>query len=93
MFLTNSDFPLIYCESPDLLSPRAHAFWVTSLVIDVLFLLTFILALFSCKKMYGVELMYIIQLGYYSLIPTNTYCPPFYGLKGLRYSTGFNPLF
>ena len=37
--------------------------------------------------------MYIIQLGYYTLIPINSFCPPFSGLARLRYSTGFNIVF
>lgn len=38
--------------------------------------------------MYGVELMYLIQFSYYSLIAIDAYCIPLRGLTGLRYSSG-----
>lgn len=43
--------------------------------------------------MYGVELIYLVQLGYYSLIPLNVICDPFSGLQGLIYSSGVTPIF
>jgi hypothetical protein len=32
----------------------------------------------------------MIQMTYYSLIPINNDCPPYSGLRGFRYSTGYN---
>lgn len=58
------------------------------MVLDVLYLIVFAGSIVSCQKMFGIEMMYIIQLGYYSLIPINIFCSPFDGLRGLKYSSG-----
>lgn len=78
--LHSEDSRLVYCEGADIFSERADAFWIVSLILDAVYLLTFLISLFTCNKMYGIELIYIIQLGYYSLIPININCPPFSGL-------------
>ena len=91
--LLQYSFPLVYCEEPDRFILRASIFSVLSFTLDTLYLLAFTLSLFTCNKMYGLELMSVIQLGYYSLIPINVFCLPFSSLSALRLSSGFNPLF
>ena len=56
------------------------------------YLVTFLLSIFSCKKMLGIELIYTIQFAFYSLIPTDMPCNPFKGLESLQYSSGMTPL-
>ena len=41
--------------------------------------------------MYGIELIFIVHLAYYSLIPIKVSCVPFSGLKALRYASGATP--
>lgn len=42
----------------------------------------------------GVETMYLIQLGFYSMIPIGMYrSTSFMSLAGMRYASGWNPLF
>lgn len=93
VLLQYQDFPLVYCEAAELFATRTSIFYIAFLVLAALYLLAFSLSLFTCNKLYGVELVYVIQLGYYSLIPINVYCPPFFGLEGLKYSNGYNPFF
>ena len=57
-----------------------------------LYLITFLFSIFSCKKMLGIELMYLIQLTFYSLIPKDVSCDPFKGFAMLKYSSGMTPL-
>lgn len=42
------------------------------------------------QKIYGVEMMFALQLTYMSYIPSGVYCPPFTSLSFLRYSFGWN---
>ena len=60
---------------------------------DGLYLLVFFCSVIACRKMYGIELMFVIQLAFFSLIPINVKCPPFRGLKGLMYASGMTPIF
>ena len=46
----------------------------------------------SCKKIQGIELMFLIQVTYYSLIPLDVPLYPFNLLSSLRYSTGAVPM-
>jgi hypothetical protein len=63
-----------------------------SIVILVIYWITFIISMFLCQKIYVVEMIFSLQFAFMSLIPIGVYCPPFSSLKILRYSFGWNAL-
>ena len=85
-------YSLLYCPNPTILKPRGRIVENASLVIAGLYLITFLFSIFSCKKILGVELMYLIQLTFYSLMSKDISCDPFRGLEMLKYASGMTPL-
>lgn len=84
---------LLYCLKSEALTERAKIIWGISLMLAILYIITFLVAIFSCKKMLAIELIYLVQLAFYSLIPIGIFCDPFRGLEGLKYSSGITSLF
>ena len=65
-----------------------NAVEIVTIIIAGLYLITFALSIFSCQKMLGIELMYLIQLTFYYMVPINFICNPFRRLEMLKYASG-----
>lgn len=65
------DSAWIFCLESDSAEETAEMVEMASMVLSSVYLAIFVLSIFSCRKMLGVELMLIVQLSFYSLIPIN----------------------
>ena len=52
----------------------------------------FVTSLFLCQKIHAIEIMFVLQFAYMSLIPIGVYCPPFMNMNILKYSFGWNQI-
>lgn len=80
----------LYCISH--FPHNSAGFKITSIIIVVAYWMVFIIAVFLNQKIYAVEMMFVLQFGFMSLIPIGTYCPPFSSLSYLKYSFGWNDI-
>lgn len=83
-----SDFIIAFCVAP--FERESNSYYYVGMFLVVLYWTTFTLGIFTCQKIYAVEMMFAIQFSYISLIPIGTYCPPFTSLEILKYSLGWN---
>lgn len=80
----------LYCCDP--FEYNTRGFKATSIVVVILYWIIFMVCVFCSQKIYAVEMMFVLQFAFISLIPIGTYCPPFTSLSYMRYSFGWNDL-
>lgn len=87
---TDSGFPAKLHSSDDY--QLGGVFKYLILATDILYWLTFLLALY-CSKFIGVEMMSALQISFVALLSLNHYSATIENLPYFKYSLGINPLF
>lgn len=82
---------IIYCQGEFPL--QSNIYYYLSLLLEIGYLIVFVVSFIVCQKMVGVETIFLIQLAYYSFIPVGLYCKPFASFNIMKYVSGINFLF
>lgn len=81
---------MVFCVGD--LDSLSKLYYTLAEVVQYSYLGLFVVAVLFMNKLAGVEMMFLIQFAYYSLIIIGVYCP-YVGLANMKYVSGYNPLF
>lgn len=84
------DFPLIFCTGKLEVLSKLY-FWLSN-GLQYSYLGMFAVSVVFMNKLAGVEMMFLIQFAFYSMINIQLNCP-YLGLGKMKYVSGYNPLF
>ena len=84
------EFPLVFCIGT--LDTLSRLYTLLAQTLQYSYLTIFVPSLVFMNKLAGVEMIFLIQFAYYSMISIGLNCP-YVGVKEMKYIRGYNPLF